>query len=111
MENILLEISAPAATSYSGQVSHGPVENFLDSIQLTFDDESFPETLKKERSGMNKKYKIYLAVSGFLGGIGFTMIAFYFNHKNIFFENVYFWLLVFLASLGFCLKAIFKDAK
>ncbi len=61
---------------------------------------------------MNRRDKLLLVmISGFMSGIGFTMIAFHFNHKNILNENVGFWSMVFVVGLGFCLKTIFKEAK
>lgn len=57
---------------------------------------------------MNRKDKVWLAMSGFMGGVGFTMVAFHFNHKNILNESLYFWYLVFLVCLAFCLNAILK---
>ena len=53
---------------------------------------------------MNGREKILLVISGFMAGIGYTMVAFHFNHKNILNENVGIWAMVFVASLGFCLK-------
>jgi len=43
-----------------------------------------------------------------MGGVGFTMLAFHFNHKNILNESIYFWSFVFFACLVFCLLAILK---
>jgi predicted tellurium resistance membrane protein TerC len=57
---------------------------------------------------MNKKNKVWLALAGFMGGVGFTMIAFHFNHKNILNESLYFWSVVFCACLVFCLLAILR---
>ena len=59
---------------------------------------------------MNKKDKVYLAMSGFMGGVGFTMISFHFNHKNILNESLYIWAIVFFGCLAFCLLAILKKA-
>jgi predicted tellurium resistance membrane protein TerC len=59
---------------------------------------------------MNRKDKVYLAMSGFMGGVGFTMIGFHFNHKNILDESLYFWSFVFFGCLVFCLLAILKKA-
>ncbi len=52
----------------------------------------------------------WLAMSGFMVGVSFTMIAFHFNHKNILNESLYFWSAMFLVFLMLCLKAIFKKA-
>ena len=60
---------------------------------------------------MTGREKMLCAISGFMAGIGFTMIAFHFNHKNILNENVGIWAMVFVASLGFCLKSILKDSQ
>jgi hypothetical protein len=60
---------------------------------------------------MNRQYKVYLAMSGFMGGIGFTMVAFHFNHKNILNESPVFWSCVFLWCLVYCLRAILKEAR
>ena len=65
-------------------------------------------SMTEERASMNKYQKVWLALSGFMGGIGFTMIAFHFNHKNILDESLYFWSAVFMVSLGFCLNVILK---
>ena len=59
---------------------------------------------------MDRKDKVCLAIAGFMGGVGFTMIAFHFNHKNILNESLYFWSAVFLGCLVFCLLDIFKKA-
>jgi predicted tellurium resistance membrane protein TerC len=58
---------------------------------------------------MNRNDKALLAISGFLGGVGFTMLAFHFNHKDILNESPYVWLVVFLVCLVFCLRAICKE--
>ena len=50
----------------------------------------------------------WLAMSGFMVGVSFTMIAFHFNHKNILNESLYFWSVVFLAFLVLCLRAILR---
>lgn len=57
---------------------------------------------------MNGNNKAWLAAAGFMGGVGFTMIAFHFNHKNILNESLYFWSMMFLGCLVFCLLAILK---
>jgi predicted tellurium resistance membrane protein TerC len=59
---------------------------------------------------MNRKDKVLLAISGFMGGIGFTMLAFHFNHKDILNESPYISSMWFLVCLVFCLRAIFKEA-
>jgi hypothetical protein len=63
---------------------------------------------RKEWAGMSKK--ALLAISGFMGGIGFTMIAFHFNHKNILNESLYFWSAILAVSLVYCLRAIVKKS-
>jgi len=40
-------------------------------------------------------------MAGFMGGVGFTMIAFHVNHKNILNENLCFRSVVFLGCLVF----------
>ena len=60
---------------------------------------------------MNRREKTLFAISGFMAGIGFTMVAFHFNHKSILNENVGIWAMVLVVSLGFCLKTILKDSK
>jgi len=65
---------------------------------------------------MNRNYKSLLrdselcAMSGFMVGVSFTMIAFHFNHKNILNVSLYFWSPVFCVFLFLCLKTIFKKA-
>jgi hypothetical protein len=51
-----------------------------------------------------------LAISGFMGGIGFTVVAFHFNHKNILNESLYFWSAVLVVGLAYCSRAIFRKS-
>ncbi len=50
----------------------------------------------------------WLAMSGFMVGVSFTMIAFHFNHKNILNESLYFWLIMFIVFLALCLTAVLR---
>jgi len=65
------------------------------------------QNVRKE-ADLNRYQKVWLALAGFMGGIGFTMIAFHFNHKNILNESLHVWSAVFMVSLGFCVKVILK---
>jgi hypothetical protein len=47
---------------------------------------------------------------GFGAGIGFTMLAYHFNNKDIHNESPYFSSFLLLVCLGFCAKAIYKEA-
>jgi len=60
---------------------------------------------------MDRRDKFLLAIYGFGAGIGFTMLAFHFNNKDIHNENPYFSSLILLMCLAACARAIFKEAK
>ena len=57
---------------------------------------------------MDRKDRLYLAMAAFMGGVGFTMVAFHVNHKNILNESLYVWSAVLLVCLGFCIKYIYR---
>ena len=64
--------------------------------------------LREEWLGMDRKDRLYLAMAAFMGGVGFTMIAFHVNHKNILNESLYVWSAVLLVCLGLCVKYIYR---
>jgi|WetSurMetagenome_2_1015567.scaffolds.fasta_scaffold273401_3 hypothetical protein len=59
---------------------------------------------------MDRRDKFLLAMYGFGGGMGFTMLAYHFNNKDIHNESPYFSSFLLLLCLGFCAKAIYKEA-
>ena len=58
-----------------------------------------------------RRKAVLIAMSGFLCGMSFAILAVHFNHKDIRQESPYFWSAFFVLSLAYCLKTILKGVE